>query len=192
MQDIIKSFAEQNHINDRKGKREIIVVELKKLSPEDGRDIYDMLQTMPKDENGLINNANGLTYDEYKEWLVKKQLESEQMGLVDGWKVPSTTYWLYVNGVPVGFGNVRSFLTEALKKAGGNIGYGIAPAYRRKGYGNEILRLLLQKAHEAGIDKALLTIRSDNLPSRAAAMANGGVITEETDERIWVWIDTCR
>ena len=168
------------------------MIELKKLSTDDGHDIYDMLQTMPKNENGLINNVNGMTYDEYKEWLLKKQQESEQTGLVDGWKVPSATYWLYVDAVPVGFGNVRSFLTDALKKAGGTIGYGIAPLYRGKGYGSELLHLLLQKAHEAGVDKALLTIHADNLPSLAAAMANGGVITEKTDERIWVWIDTCQ
>lgn len=168
------------------------MIELKRLSPDDGRDIYDMLQAMPKNENGLMNNANGMTYDEYKEWLIKRQQESEQEGLRDGWKVPSTTYWLYVNGVPIGFGTVRNFLTDALKKAGGNIGYGIAPLYRGKGYGNVLLHLLLQKAHETGIDKVLLTIHSDNLPSRAVAMANGGVITEKTDERIWVWIDTCQ
>ena len=67
------------------------MTELKKLSVEDGRDIYDMLQTMPKDENGLINNVNGMTWEEYKTWLVKKQQEAEQEGLVDGWKVPSAT-----------------------------------------------------------------------------------------------------
>ena len=172
-------------VKDKRG-----MAELRKLSADDGRDIYDMLQIMPKDENGLINKANGLTYDEYKEWLIKKQQESEQTGLVDGWKVPSTTYWLYVDGVPAGFGNVRNFLTDALKKAGGNIGYGIIPEYRGKGYGKLLLRMLLKKAREAGVEKALLTIRSDNLPSQAVALANGGVITEKTDERMWVWIDT--
>ena len=64
----------------------------------------------------------GRTVEEYKNWLIKKQAESEQTGLVDGWKVPSTTYWLCVDGAPVGFGNVRRFLTEALRKTGGNIG----------------------------------------------------------------------
>ncbi len=166
------------------------MIELKKLSPDDGYDIYNMLQAIPKDENGLINNAHGMTYDEYKNWLLKKQLESEQTGLVDGWKVPSTTYWLYVDGVPVGFGTVRSFLTDALKKIGGNIGYGIMPECRGKGYGKELLKLLLQKANEAGVEQALLTIRLDNLASQAVAIANGGVITEKTDERVWIWIDT--
>ncbi|RAZ93969.1 GNAT family N-acetyltransferase, partial [Klebsiella oxytoca] len=81
------------------------------------------------------NNANGLSFAEYKDWLQKKYAESQQTGLVDGWKVPSTTYWLYVDGRPAGFGTIRHFLTDALREAGGNIGYGIAPAYRRKGYG---------------------------------------------------------
>ena len=30
------------------------------------------------------------TYEEYKQWLIGKQVESEQEGIVDGWKVPST------------------------------------------------------------------------------------------------------
>ena len=166
------------------------MTELRKLSVGDGLDVYEMLQAIPKDENGLINNANGMTYDEYKSWLIKKQQEAEQTGLVDGWKVPSTTYWLYVDGVPVGFGNVRAFLTEALKKAGGHIGYGIMPEHRSKGYGKILLKLLLQKAREADIEKALLTIHRDNLPSQAVALANGGVITEKTDERVWIWIST--
>ena len=28
--------------------------------------IYDILQTMAKNEIGRMNNANGMTYDEYK------------------------------------------------------------------------------------------------------------------------------
>ena len=39
------------------------MIELKKLSPDAGRDI---LQTMAKNEIGRMNNANGMTYDEYK------------------------------------------------------------------------------------------------------------------------------
>lgn len=38
---------------------------------------------MSKDENGLINNAHGLSFEEFK-WLKAKQKESEQKGLVDG------------------------------------------------------------------------------------------------------------
>ena len=32
-------------------------IELKKLTAQDGSDVYDFLQTLPKDENGFINGA---------------------------------------------------------------------------------------------------------------------------------------
>lgn len=165
------------------------MIELKKLSVHDGKDIYNLLQEMPKEENGLINKANGLSFEEFQAWLKAKQIESEQEGLVDGWKVPSTTFWLYVDGVPVGFGNLRHFLTEALSKAGGNIGYGIAPQFRGKGYGNILLKLLLQEARKIGLEKVLVTIHLDNIPSQKVALANGGVISEKTEERYLIWLD---
>ena len=166
------------------------MLELRKLSVDDGMDVYQMLQDIPLDENGLQNNANGLSYGEYKNWLIKKKQESELDGIVDGWKVPSTTYWLYADGVPVGFGKLRYCLTDALRKSGGHIGYGIAPQFRGKGYGKELLRLLIGKAYDIGIARVLVTIRLDNKASQAVALANGGVITEQTDERMLVWIDT--
>lgn len=166
------------------------MLELKKLSVDDGFDVYKMLQEIPSEENGLLNKANGLTFDEYKEWLIAKQRDAEQKGIVDGWKVPSTTFWLYADGVPVGFGSIRHFLTEALSQAGGHIGYGIAPQFRGNGYGNEILRLLLKKADEIGLEKVLVTVDLDNMASQAVALANGGVITGRTDESVLIWIDT--
>ena len=39
------------------------MLELKRLSVDDGLDIYTMLQEIPAEENGLINKANGLTFD---------------------------------------------------------------------------------------------------------------------------------
>ncbi len=168
------------------------MIELRKLSVDDGMDVYMMLQEIPKEENGLMNNANGLSFEEYKEWLKKKYADSEQIGLMDGWKVPSTTYWLYADEKPVGFGSIRHFLTDALREAGGHIGYGIAPEYRRKGYGKKILGLLLEEANRLGIDRVLVTIRLDNVASKAVALANGGAITGQTNERIFVWIDTAQ
>ena len=124
------------------------MLELRKLSVGDGKDVYQMLQDIPLEENGLQNNVNGLTYEAYQDWLVKKQQESELDGIVDGWKVPATTYWLYADGVPVGFGKLRHFLTDALRKAGGHIGYGIAPQYRGKGYGKEAFLYLVKRIEE--------------------------------------------
>lgn len=166
------------------------MLELRKLSASDGLDVYRMLQSIPYEENGLMNKAHGLSFEEFRVWLAAKQRESEATELMDGWKVPSTTFWLYSGDTPVGFGTVRHYLTDALRIAGGHIGYGIAPDYRGRGYGTELLRLLLIEANKRDIDRALVTIHKDNFASRAVALKNGGVMEEETDERALVWIRT--
>lgn len=43
------------------------MIGLRRLSVDDGMDIYAMLQEIPKEENGLMNNANGLSFEKYKE-----------------------------------------------------------------------------------------------------------------------------
>lgn len=165
------------------------MIELRRLSIDDGIDVYNLLQDIPKVENGYNNSANGLSYEEYKQWLVKKHNDSLQEGLVDGWRVPQTTYFLYVDNVPVGSGSVRHFLTDALLKVGGHIGYTISPKYRGKGYGKEILRLLLIEAKRLGIDKALVTANVDNFRSQRVALANGGVMTDKDSGHVRIWID---
>ncbi|MDE8727340.1 hypothetical protein PZH36_09495 [Ruminococcus bromii] len=53
-----------------------------------------------------------------------------------------------------------------------------------------VSNLNLQFAKEMGIDKVLVTILLDNITSQAVAIANGGVVTERTGERVFIWIDT--
>lgn len=105
-------------------------LEIRKLSIDDGCDIYEMLRELPAEENGFINSVNNKTYDEYKEWLRRSAKNSDQVGVIDGWKVPETIFWLLENNSPVGFGKVRHFLTDALLENGGN---GIHYSSFRKG-----------------------------------------------------------
>ena len=160
-------------------------IELKKLSVNDGRDIYNLLQDIPKEETGFNNSANGLTYEE---WLVKRDNYSKQAGLLDGWRVPDTLFFLYVDGVPVGYGSIRHFLTDALREIGGHIGYCISPKYRSKGYGKELLKRLIIEARKIGIDDILVTANIDNYASQKVALANGGIETKRTAERVYFWI----
>lgn len=46
-------------------------IELRQLSVDDDLDVYDMLQEVPKDENGFTNGCNGRDFEGYKKWLQK-------------------------------------------------------------------------------------------------------------------------
>lgn len=164
-------------------------LEIRKLSIDDGCGIYEMLQELPADENGFINSVKGITFDEYKEWLKKSVKSSEQVGIVDGWRVPQTIFWLFEDNSPVGFGKVRHFLTEALLEDGGNVGYAIRPSARNRGLGKKFLSFLIDESKEIGIDKLLLTIRNYNEPSIHVALANGGKTEKITAEKHYIWIE---
>ena len=56
-----------------------------------------------------------------------------------------------------------------------HIGYSVRPSERRKGYAKEQLRLLLQKAKEAGITRVRIICRDLNEGSRRTILANGGI-----------------
>lgn len=183
-----QKYFSWNHVRGT-GKEIFMGIELRKLAVTDGIDIYEMLQELPADENGFINRAAGMSFDEYKNWLEGKVQESEQAGIVDGWKVPSTTFWLFEDGRPVGYGNLRHFLTDRLLEQGGNIGYSIRPSDRNRGLGKTLLSLLVKEGRKLGIDKLLLTINRQNTPSLHVALANGGKIEKTTAERNHVWIE---
>lgn len=163
-------------------------LELVQLSITDGYDIYHMLQQIPQSENGYTNHVNGMTFDEFKEWLIRDNSLSQNKELMDGWKVPSSTYWLYIDGKPVGVGKIRHFLTDKLREEGGHIGYAICPSERKKGYGTILLEKLLAEANKIGIDEVLLTIQNKNEYSLKVALANGGVIEKRNDIRYYIWI----
>ena len=164
------------------------MLEIKKLTADDGEDIYKMLQEMPRDENGFVNGANGLSFDDYKTWLEKEVKNSEQVGLVDGWRVPQTLFWLYEDGVPVGMGKVRHILTDALRTAGGNIGYAIRPSKRGKGLGKALVKMLIQEARKLGVDEMLITVHEDNIASLKAALSTGGELERTENGRHYIWV----
>ncbi len=166
-----------------------MTLELKALSADDGRDVYEMLQELPCDENGFVNAANGLSFKAYRTWLERCRRDAEQEGIVDGWRVPQSTFWLYADGRPVGIGKIRHFLTEALRREGGTIGYAVRPSERGKGFGKALLSALLEKCRELSIDRALLTVREDNVPSLRTALACGGVLEKTENGRHYLWVD---
>ncbi len=76
----------------------------------------------------------------------------------------------------IGTINVRWNLTEEMKQFGGNIGYGIRPTERRKGYNKINLYLGLMEAQKLGLDKVMLDCDVKNLGSAKTMEALGGVL----------------
>ncbi|MCI6899641.1 GNAT family N-acetyltransferase [Intestinibacter sp.] len=99
----------------------------------------------------------------------------------------------------VGTINVRWNLTEAMKRFGGNIGYGIRPTERRKGYNKINLYLGMQEAQKLGLDRVMLDCDVNNLGSDRTLKALGGVLerTEVNPEDniltnvYWFDVDNC-
>lgn len=116
-------------------------------------------------------------FDKYVEKLLNN---SRGIGLPKD-RVASSSYWL-VNKENDVLGVIRlrhELNSEFLKNIVGHIGYDISPSNRRKGYGELILQLGLEKAKELNINSLLVTCKSDNYPSSRVIEKNNGVFESE-------------
>jgi predicted acetyltransferase len=93
--------------------------------------------------------------------------------------VPHSSFWLVADGEVVGVSDLRHTLTDALRREGGHIGYGVRPSARRRGFATELLRLTLLRARSLGLTEAWLTCVKDNEPSVRTILRNGGDFVSE-------------
>jgi predicted acetyltransferase len=94
--------------------------------------------------------------------------------------VAHSTYWLVSDCTTVvGVSNIRHSLTDSLRREGGNIGYGIRPSARRRGFGTTILQKSLNRAAQLGLTRVLVTCGKDNVGSAKAIARNGGILASE-------------
>lgn len=147
---------------------------LKQLSLSDGKEIYSLLQEISSNDNGFHNPVFGMTYDQYLSWLAHEYAVDH--GDLESWMVPQTTYWLYDGMTPVGYGRIRHYLNDSLKATSGHIGYAVAKSKRGNGYGNAILKLLIEKCKELGISKLQVGAKQDNIHSNKVIKRNGGIL----------------
>ena len=122
-----------------------------------------------------INGSRGLhNYDKYEDWLwLVTECEKPENTLLG---VQASTYLAVrtEDEAVVGCIELRHTLNESLAVIGGHVGYSVVPQERRKGYAVEMLRLVLEEAGKAGLDKVLLTCDVDNIASQRTIERCGG------------------
>lgn len=96
-------------------------------------------------------------------------------------RVPSSVYWLVDGKQILGEVSIRHKLNKVLETYGAHIGYIIRPSKRRRGYGQEILKLALHKAELLGLKKVMVTCDEKNTASQKIIERNGGVHLDNVD-----------
>jgi len=90
-------------------------------------------------------------------------------------QVPTSVYWLVDNNETEIRGIIR--IRHQAIPVHGNIGYDVPPKMRFRGYGRELLRLGIIKAHELGVEEVKVSCSTLNEGSKKIIEDNGGVLT---------------
>ena len=158
------------------------MMELRKMNLQDIKEQWEYVTALPKDENGLTNPYEGITFEEYETTVLPELMMHENPVDMPEWFVPETYYYLWDEQVLVGEYRIRHYLTEALKVGAGHIGYSIKKEYRGKGYGTKGLAMVLDIAREiVPEDEIYLRVLKSNIRSFKAINSNGAYIADEDE-----------
>ena len=161
---------------------------LKAANTNDIEKEYDFVRDIPTDENGFINEYNGIERKDFDKALDCIIANSAGEQLPEGY-VPATTYFLWDDDTIVGEFQLRHYLCESLINGSGHIGYYIAPEYRGKGYATKGLAMLLDEAKNiVPEDEIFLHVFKYNPASLRVMLKNGGAIKDEDNDSYYVRI----
>jgi len=133
-----------------------------------------------------IHGGSGLADAKtYEAWLKKNEdlaarVPTEQL-------VRSTLYFGMHEGKIMGILQIRHNLNQFLRDTYGNIGYGVRPTERRRGYASQMLALALETCRTLGLKEVLISCSKANVASAKTITKNGGVFAREfteTDGRV--------
>lgn len=167
-------------------------IRLEKISLRHRDEIY----RIKKEYDRIKDDYNGAFFikdiENYEKLIVK--LENYSNGIIDNPNYVAYTSYVAIDSTNkiVGLGSLRPELNNFLKKFGGHIGYSIVPSERKKGYGTEILKLLLLEAKKNKLDKVLVTCEENNIASKKIIEKNGGILENKVRQdyeiicRYWI------
>lgn len=143
----------------------------------------DILQAYVQEhyDNGeqSISASMGLTSSVYSVWVEKMQRNATAGDDVWG---KSLLYLCFDDEKLIGLLSIRYELPEELSNQYGDIGYGVRPTERNKGYAAKMLQYALIVCRQKGMDRVMMGCYKDNIPSVKVIRKNGGLLIKESEK----------
>ena len=164
-------------------------MELRKINMQDAVAQWEYTTALPADENGLTNQYQGVSYEDYIETVLPTLISFEHPVNMPDWFVPETYYYLWDRDCLVGEFRIRHHLTEALREGAGHIGYSIRKDKRGQGYGTAGLKLTVDIAKSIIPEEEIyLRVNKDNTASQKVMLNNGAYIADEDETHLFMRI----
>ena len=150
------------------------MITLKRPTKEYESEALAFKQEFIDDGEMTINGSELLDQmDSYDEWLKSVTDNISPDTVNPEWVVTDTYFAFDEDDNIVGIIDLRHELNDFLKDFG-NSGYSVKPSQRRKGYATEMLKLIIERARQIGMDKLQLSVETSNEASVKTIIKNGG------------------
>ena len=126
-----------------------------------------------------ISASNGLTNMDYNKWVEK--INRNSLEADDDWG-KYLLYLVFDNNKLIGLLNIRYDLTDELRNKYGDIGYGVRPSERGKGYATKMLKYALDICREKNMSYVILGCYEKNIASNKVITKNGGILYRDDIE----------
>jgi predicted acetyltransferase len=147
---------------------------------EDAKILKEYVEEHYSNYERSISASLGMTNMNYNEWVDKINRNANIAD--DEWG----RYYLYLvfddNDKLIGLLNIRFDLTDELRERYGDIGYGVRPSERRKGYATVMLKYALNVCRENDMKYAILGCYENNYGSNKTIQNNKGVFYKNNYE----------
>ena len=155
---------------------------LKEFTKEDFNNYIELYNEFIETNSDLVPDILELECNNEEDYnIILKEIENRKNGNHSDieWYKDGHYYLVYDNNELVGLGCIRNNLTEKSYNIWGHIACGIRPSKRNKGYGTEVVRLLVEQAKKMKIEEVILCHYIENKISPKILKKIGATLTNK-------------